>query len=135
MLSRASDQTGETTTMATKHIHHHDEDVMSFLTRVIGAIDVVKNLVPIQLGQGVLSTTSAFLVVVKVSFLTLFAHKSRKHYATCAQDTIKNKEDFRNLIDQCDWMRQLIERSNWGSRQSEGRMSTMLSDAVTELNV
>ena len=127
------------TTMATKHLDIHDEDVKSSLTRVIGAIDVARNVVPIQLGQGVLSTTSAILVVVKVSSVAPFVYSSRaipaNLYATGAQDTIKNKEDFRDLIDQCDWMRQLIERSNWGSRQSEGGMSTILSDAVTELSM
>jgi hypothetical protein len=65
--------------MATQHIRPHDEDVMSSLTRVIGAIEVVKNVVPTQLGQGVLSTTSAILVVVKVSFtLALLLYKPRK---------------------------------------------------------
>ena len=66
--------------MATEHIRlrAHDEDVMSSLTRVIGAIEVVKNVVPIQLGRGVLSTTSAILVVVKASFVAFFVYKSRK---------------------------------------------------------
>ena len=32
-------------------------------------------------------------------------------------------------------MRELIERSNWGFRDSEGGMSTMLSDALAELSV
>jgi len=123
--------------MATKHIRAHDEDIMSSLTRIIGAIDVVKGVVPIQLGQGILSTTSAILVVVKVSLIALFLYctSPANSYAAFAQDTIKNKEDFRDLIDQCDWMRELIERSNWGFRQSEGGMSTMLSDALSELSV
>jgi hypothetical protein len=42
------------------------EDVTDALTRVIGAIDIVKNAVPLQLGQGILATTAAILVVVKV---------------------------------------------------------------------
>ena len=64
--------------MASKHIRAHDEDVMSCLTRVIGAIEVVKNVVPIQLGQGVLSTASAILVVIKVSPMALLVCKSRQ---------------------------------------------------------
>lgn len=64
--------------MATNYIPVHDEDVVSSLTRVIGAIDMVKNVVPIQLGRGVLSTTSAILVLVKVSFIALFAYESCK---------------------------------------------------------
>jgi hypothetical protein len=52
--------------MATK------EDLTSTLTRIIAAIDIVKTAVPIQLAQGILSTTSGILLIVKVSFHLIF---------------------------------------------------------------
>ena len=42
------------------------KDVTPAIIRVITAIDVVKDAVPIQLAQGVLSTTLAILNIVKV---------------------------------------------------------------------
>jgi len=51
-----------------------DEDVVSTLTRVIGAIEVVKNVVPIQLGQSILSTTSAILVIIKVKLIPFLTY-------------------------------------------------------------
>jgi len=62
-----------TSDMATKRVPQRGEDLTSTLTRIIAAIDVVKNAVPIQLGQGILSTTSAILLIVKVSFTLYFS--------------------------------------------------------------
>jgi uncharacterized protein YejL (UPF0352 family) len=43
------------------------EEVMNSLTRVIAAIDAVKDLVPIAIGKSILSAASTILLAVKVN--------------------------------------------------------------------
>jgi hypothetical protein len=45
----------------------HREEVLNSLTRVIGAIDTVKDLVPIAIGKSILSAASTILLVVRVN--------------------------------------------------------------------
>jgi hypothetical protein len=58
--------------MLSSNRRRRDEDITSALTRTIGAIDVVKGVVPIQIAQGILGTTLAILIVIKVSWVLLF---------------------------------------------------------------
>jgi hypothetical protein len=44
----------------------HREQVLNSLTRVIGAINTVKDLVPLEIGKTILSAASAILLAVKV---------------------------------------------------------------------
>ena len=50
------------------------------------------------------------------------------------QDTIKNKEDFHDLINQCDWIRQLIGKSTWSVPEKGAEISSVLLEALTELS-
>ncbi|KIJ64065.1 hypothetical protein HYDPIDRAFT_28955 [Hydnomerulius pinastri MD-312] len=82
----------------------HREEVMNSLTRAIGDINSVKDLVPIKIGKSILSTI-------------LLA--------------IKNKEDFRDLIDQCDRIGKFINRAVW--EIMEKQHSRMLDGALEDL--
>ena len=44
----------------------HKEEVMNSLTRVIGAINTVNDLVPIGIGKTILSAASTILLAIKV---------------------------------------------------------------------
>ena len=48
------------------------ENVVAILTQTIGAIDIAKGVVPIQLGQGILSGTASILHIVKVGLPSAF---------------------------------------------------------------
>lgn len=43
-------------------------DDLPTLTQLIVAIDTVKAIVPLQLGQGILAMASAILIIIKVSY-------------------------------------------------------------------
>ena len=45
----------------------HKEEVMNLLTRVIGAINTVKDLVPIAIVKSILSAASTILLAIKVN--------------------------------------------------------------------
>jgi hypothetical protein len=48
-----------------------------------------------------------------------------------SQDTMKNKEDFRDLIDLCDKIGKLINRTIW--EISEKQNNSMLDEALNDL--
>ena len=45
----------------------HREDVLNSLARVIGAINTVKDLVPIGIGKSILSAASTILLAIRVN--------------------------------------------------------------------
>ena len=47
----------------------HREEVLNSLTRVIGAINTVKDLVPLEIGKTILSAASTILLAVKVNLI------------------------------------------------------------------
>lgn len=96
----------------TQHELESDAGIASTLTQSIAAIEIVKNFVPIALGQTILTTMSSILVILK--------------------DTIKNKEDFKDLIRQCDRIRTLFEGTQWQAQ--EDAMSLRLSNALGDLH-
>ncbi|KIJ64022.1 hypothetical protein HYDPIDRAFT_28916 [Hydnomerulius pinastri MD-312] len=99
-----------------KDTDRHGEEVMNSLTRVIGAINTVKDLVPIEIGKTILSAASTILLAIR--------------------DTMKNKEDFRDLIDQCDQIGKLINRVVWEimGKQHSGMLDEALEDLQTAVN-
>jgi hypothetical protein len=45
----------------------HREEVLNSLTRVIGAINTVKDLVPLEIGKTILSAASTILLTIRVN--------------------------------------------------------------------
>ena len=111
-------------------INGHREEVMNSLTRVIGAINTVKDLVPLEIGKTILSAASTILLAVKVHSWTILRNRSLNGLPF-SKDTMKNKEDFRDLIDQCDKIAKLINRTIW--EITEKQVSPMLDEALKDL--
>ena len=106
------------------------EEVMNSLTRIIGAINTAKDLVPIAIGKTILSAASTILLAIRVN--PWFIVRNRPLNASpFSQDTMKNKEDFRELIDQCEQIGKLIKRTVW--EISEKQTSPMLDEALEDL--
>ena len=103
---------------------------MNSLTRAIEAINTVKELVPIAIGKSILSAASAILLVIKVN--PWFAIRNRPlNGLPFSQDTMKNKEDFRELIDQCEQIGKLIKRTVWEINKKQ--TSPMLDESLEDL--
>jgi hypothetical protein len=103
---------------------------MNSLTRIIAAIDTVKDLVPIAIGKSILSAASTILLVVRVNPWSIVRNRSLNGLPF-SQDTMKNKENFRDLIDQCNKIGELINRTIW--EISEEQISPMLDEALENL--
>ena len=56
----------------------HREEVLNSLTRVIGAINIVKDLVPLEIGKTILSAASTILLAVKVNLIHRPKHVSER---------------------------------------------------------
>ena len=108
----------------------HKEEVMNSLTRVIGAINAAKDLVPIAIVKSILSAASTILLAIKVNSWSIFRNRPL-NALPFSQDTMKNKEDFRELIDQCEQIGKLIKRTVW--EISEKQTSPMLDEALEDL--
>jgi hypothetical protein len=89
------------------------EDLTVTLTYLIGTIDVTKNAVPIQLGQGILATTSAILVLIKVRLVLRVSStgnftpvmdpfrtqsKTKKTFATLFTNATGSGDRFKRVI-------------------------------------
>ncbi|KAH7922085.1 hypothetical protein BV22DRAFT_1037894 [Leucogyrophana mollusca] len=88
------------------------ENTLAVLSGVIAVLDTTKDLVPIDIAKGVLSTLSSILTTVK--------------------NTMQNKDDFGEVIDRCRKMGSFIERTTCG--KSEGDIDPTLVRALSELN-
>jgi hypothetical protein len=49
----------------------HREEVLNSLTRVIGAINTVKDLVPLAIGKTILSAASTILLAIRVNLWSI----------------------------------------------------------------
>ncbi|KAF8060639.1 hypothetical protein FPV67DRAFT_300612 [Lyophyllum atratum] len=85
---------------------------LSGLNNAISAIDIVKEIVPLQLVKGVLSTISGILGIVK--------------------NTIQNQDDFLELAEQCHTISLVIWRATSGVQESE--ISPAIRRTLSELN-
>ncbi|KAH7922653.1 hypothetical protein BV22DRAFT_1131257 [Leucogyrophana mollusca] len=72
---------------------------MATLSNVIGFLDTTKDLVPLDVAKGVLSTLSSILTTVK--------------------NTVQNKDDFTEVLDRCEKIANSIERSTCGRSESD----------------
>ncbi|KAF8059940.1 hypothetical protein FPV67DRAFT_1515343 [Lyophyllum atratum] len=91
---------------------NHDRG-LSALNNAIQTINVVKELVPLDLAKGVLSTVSGILGIIK--------------------NTIDNQDDFRDLADQCQKISLVIWRATAGTPEDE--ISLTIRRALSELEM
>ncbi|KAH7918279.1 hypothetical protein BV22DRAFT_1134704 [Leucogyrophana mollusca] len=87
------------------------ENTLAALSSVIAVLDTTKDLVPIDIAKGVLSTLSSILTTVK--------------------NTMQNEDDFAEIIGRCRKMGSFIERTTCG--KSEGDIGPALVRALSEL--
>ncbi|KAH7918019.1 TPR-like protein [Leucogyrophana mollusca] len=76
----------------------HDSTIAT-LSNVIGFLDTTKDLVPLDVAKGVLSTLSSILTTVK--------------------NTMQNKDDFTEVLDRCEKIASSIKRSAYGRPESD----------------
>ncbi|KAH7920120.1 TPR-like protein [Leucogyrophana mollusca] len=84
---------------------------MVALTNAIGALDLAKDLVPVEVAKGVLSTLSSILTVVK--------------------NTMQNKDDFAEIVSRCNNIAESIKGSTQGKIESE--IDPIVTQALSEL--
>ncbi|KAG0697469.1 hypothetical protein DFH29DRAFT_856929, partial [Suillus ampliporus] len=90
-----------------------DDNVNQVLGATIAAINVTRDLVPIDLAKGILGTVANILII--------------------AQSVIKNKSDFLVLANKCETIRKVLERATKNATENDLRGS--LGDALSELNI
>ncbi|KAG0697448.1 hypothetical protein DFH29DRAFT_149125 [Suillus ampliporus] len=90
-----------------------EDNVNQLLGATIAAINVTKDLVPIDLAKGILGTVANILSI--------------------AQSVIKNKSDFLVLANKCETIRKALERATKNATEDDLRGS--LGDALSELNI
>ncbi|KAH7922641.1 hypothetical protein BV22DRAFT_642183 [Leucogyrophana mollusca] len=95
---------------STSETKSHDNTIAT-LSNVIGFLDTTKDLVPLDVAKGVLSTLSTILTTVK--------------------DTMQNKDDFTEVLDRCEKIANSIKRSACG--RLEGDTDPTLVRALDEL--
>ncbi|KAJ8591010.1 hypothetical protein M405DRAFT_815025 [Rhizopogon salebrosus TDB-379] len=88
-------------------------DEVDLLGITIAAINVTKDLVPIELAKGILGTIANIL--------------------TIAESVIKNKSDFLVIVQKCDTIRRVLARATEGATKDDLRGS--LGVALSELNL
>ncbi|KAH7917521.1 hypothetical protein BV22DRAFT_1135345 [Leucogyrophana mollusca] len=84
---------------------------MDALTKAISTLDITKELVPLEMAKGVLSTLSSILTVVK--------------------NTMQNKDDFAEIATRCNKIAKSIERSTRGKLETE--IDPIVTQALSEL--
>ncbi|KAG1724167.1 uncharacterized protein EDB91DRAFT_143439 [Suillus paluster] len=90
-----------------------DDNVSQLLGATIAAINVTKDLVPIDLAKGILGTVANILII--------------------AQSVIKNKSDFLAIVDRCETIREILERATKGA--TNDNLRGYLGHALSQLNV
>ncbi|KAG1724146.1 uncharacterized protein EDB91DRAFT_1269361 [Suillus paluster] len=90
-----------------------DNNVSQLLGATIAAINVMKDLVPINLAKGILGMIANILIIV--------------------QSVIKNKSDFLAIVDRCETIREILERATKGA--TDNNLRGYLGHALSQLNV
>ncbi|KAH7920111.1 hypothetical protein BV22DRAFT_1182122 [Leucogyrophana mollusca] len=101
---------------------------MVALTNAIGALDLAKDLVPVEVAKGVLSTLSSILTVVRVHF---YRCSYRQELNKLSQNTMLNKDDFAEIVGRCNKIAKSIKRSTRGKLESE--IDPTVTQALDEL--
>ncbi|KAG0692361.1 hypothetical protein DFH29DRAFT_518023 [Suillus ampliporus] len=89
-----------------------DDSVSQLLDTTIAAINLTKDLVPIALAKGILGTVASILIV--------------------AQSVIKNRSDFEAIVDMCETIREILERTTKDATAIDLRGN--LGHALSQLN-
>ncbi|KAG1901484.1 uncharacterized protein F5891DRAFT_1222069 [Suillus fuscotomentosus] len=76
------------------------------------AINITKDLVPIDLAKGILGTVANILII--------------------AQSVIKNKSDFQAIVDKCETIREILERAT--KHATDDDLRGYLGHALSQLN-
>ena len=112
--------------------HLRREEVKDILTQTIHTINTVKDVVPGELGRGILGTTSSILAIVRVS--GEYPYRLPNYMTNdVGQDTIKNKEDCNELIDKCKWVGDTM-KDVASQDASQGGTSAQLKKTLQELD-
>ncbi|KAG0693152.1 hypothetical protein DFH29DRAFT_1073373 [Suillus ampliporus] len=90
-----------------------DDNKIQSLGAAMSAINATKDLVPIDLAKGILGTVANIL--------------------TIAQLVIKNKSDFQTIVDKCEIIGEILERSTKNVTSDD--LPGSLGDALSELNI
>ncbi|KAG0693020.1 P-loop containing nucleoside triphosphate hydrolase protein [Suillus ampliporus] len=90
-----------------------DDNVNQVLGATIAAINITKDLVPIDLAKGILGTVANILSI--------------------AQSVIKNKSDFLVIAHKCETIRKVLERATKNATADD--LLGSLGDALSELNI
>jgi hypothetical protein len=105
---------------------------MTTLNNTIEVINIAKDLVPLELGKGVLSAFAGILTIIRVCCL-LSSPMAIKIERTTSQDTIKNKDDFADVISQCHRISFILWRAT--SDTPEHEMSDLTHRALVDLQM
>ncbi|KAG1791257.1 uncharacterized protein HD556DRAFT_1387020 [Suillus plorans] len=89
-----------------------DDDAMRLLDVAITAINITKDLVPIDLAKGILGTVANILII--------------------AQSVIKNQSDFQAIVDKCETIREILERAT--KHATDDDLRGYLGHALSQLN-
>ncbi|KAG0702571.1 hypothetical protein DFH29DRAFT_999267 [Suillus ampliporus] len=93
--------------------NEQDDIVIQSLGVAISAINATKDLVPIDLAKGILGMVANIL--------------------TIAQLVIKNKSDFQAIVDKCETIREILERSTKDATDDD--LPGYLRHALSQLNI
>ncbi|KAG2059299.1 hypothetical protein BDR06DRAFT_993919 [Suillus hirtellus] len=89
-----------------------DDNAMQLLNVTITAINITKDLVPIDLAKGILGTVANILII--------------------AQSVIKNQSDFQAIVDKCETIREILERAT--KHATDDDLRGYLGHALSQLN-
>jgi len=101
------------------------------LGATISAINITRDIVPIDLAKGILGTIANILDIVRVR-----SPKLRESFvgipSGSVQSFIKNKSDFLAIIDKCETIRNILETTTVGV--SESYLQGPFGKALSTLN-
>jgi hypothetical protein len=106
--------------------------VIQLLGVTISAINITRDLVPIDLAKGILGTIANILNIVQVR-LRKPIKPSCMDIIRFIQSVIKNKSDFLAIVNKCETFRRILERAT--SDASESYLRGSLGEALSELNM
>jgi len=89
-----------------------DDNAMQLLDVTITAINITKDLVPIDLAKGILGTVANILII--------------------AQSVIKNQSDFQAIVDKCETIREILDRAT--KHATDNDLRGYLGHALSQLN-
>ncbi|KAG2126921.1 hypothetical protein DEU56DRAFT_534204 [Suillus clintonianus] len=96
----------------TKESQDGSNNVIQLLGATIAAINITRDLVPIDLAKGILGTIANILII--------------------AQSVIKNQSDFQAIVEKCETIREILERATKDATDDD--LQGYLGHALSQLN-